>query len=311
MNLIDSIVLGIVEGFTEYLPVSSTGHLILTSWLLGLDQTPEAREAVNAYNVIIQGGAILAVIGLYWTRVASMIRGLLGKDPRGLRLFVLLLTSFLPAAVLGVLLDNWIEARFFKPVPVIVALFCGGVVLLVIKRWQNSIYADAQASAASDRAPQRQFTSIDDLSLRDALTIGLMQCVAMWPGTSRSMMTILGGMLLGLRPADAAEFSFLVGLPTLLGACTYKLFKQVKSHGLGFVEPLGGWGPVLLGIAVATISAAIAVRWLVGYLSRHSLAIFGWWRIAVAALIAGLILSGQLSIEPNPRVAPVVSPAQP
>ncbi|MFO0828915.1 MAG: undecaprenyl-diphosphate phosphatase [Phycisphaerales bacterium] len=305
MNLLQAAVLGLVEGITEYLPVSSTGHLILAAWLLGLGQTPSEREAVNAFNVIIQGGAILAVIGLYRGRIASMIRGLLGRDPAGLRLFILLVTAFIPAAVFGVLLDDWIEARFFKPIPVLAALFLGGVVLIIIRRWLEALHAKHRAG---DHAG---FKSIEELSLRDALIVGLMQCVAMWPGTSRSMMTILGGLVVGLPPARAAEFSFLVGLPTLLGACTLKTYKQLKAHGLGFVEPLGGWGPVLLGLAVATVSAAIAVRWLVGYLSRHSLAIFGWWRIGVALVLGGLIMFAGLELNPPAKASAPAAPNQP
>lgn len=298
MNVIQAIVLGIVEGITEYLPVSSTGHLILTSWLLGLGTTVESAKAVNSFNVIIQGGAILAVLGLYRARVGTMIRGLLGRDPAGLRLFILLVVAFLPAGFFGLLLHDWIESRFFKPVPVLVALFVGGVILIAMRRWQNSLYAK-QATEG-----QAAFKSIEDLTIRDALVVGLLQCVAMWPGTSRSMMTIVGGMLVGLPPARAAEFSFLVGLPTLLGACVLTLSKQLRDHGLGFVDPLGGWLPVIVGLVVATLSAAIAVRWLVGYLSRHSLAIFGWWRIGVAVVLGVLIFFAGLSIEPPVKKSP-------
>jgi undecaprenyl-diphosphatase len=288
MTYLEAIILGVVEGITEYLPVSSTGHLILTAWLLGLGKTPESKEAVDAFTVIIQGGAILAVIGLYWNRTVEMVRGLLGKDPKGLRLFLLLVTAFLPAAFFGVLLDDWIEERFFKPVPVLSALFLGGIVLIVTKPWLAQRRRDAESGAATK--------DLHDLTFRDALVVGLMQCVAMFPGTSRSMMTILGGLVVRLPPAKAAEFSFLVGLPTLVGACTLKLAKQVKSHGLDFVDPLGGWGPVIVGILVATVSAAIAVKWLVGYLSKHSLAVFGWWRIGVAVVLGLLIFGGKMEL---------------
>ena len=303
MNILQAIVLGLVEGITEFLPVSSTGHLILTAWLLGLGTTPESSEAVNSFNVIIQGGAILAVLGLYRERVAAMIRGLLGRNPAGLRLFVLLLTAFLPAACLGLLLHSWIEERFFKPVPVLVALFCGGVVLIALRPWQSALHERHATQGPSS------FKSIEDLSIRDAFTIGLLQCVALWPGTSRSMMTIIGGLIVGLPPARAAEFSFLVGLPTLLGACVFMLGKQLRAHGTGFVDPLGGWVPVAVGIVVATLSAAVAVRWLVGYLSKHSLAIFGWWRIGVAAVIGALVLYGGLTIEPPVRQARITQDA--
>ncbi len=288
MNILQAIVLGLVEGITEYLPVSSTGHLILAAWLLGLGQTPESKEAINAFNIIIQGGAILAVLGLYRGRVRQMLRGIAGKDARGRGLFVLLVIAFLPAAVFGLLLDKIIEERLFRPIPVLVMLFAGGVVLLLIAPWQRRLRR-RHAEGGSG------FRSIDDLTPKDALIIGLMQCVAMIPGTSRSMMTILGGLVVGLPPARAAEFSFLLGLPTLGAACAYKLMKQIKLHGLGFVEPIGGWVPVLVGIAVAAVSAAIAIKWLVGYLERHSFAIFGIWRIGIAVVLAIAIARGSVS----------------
>lgn len=300
MTILDAIILGIVEGVTEYLPVSSTGHLILTAWLLGLGRTPESKQAIDSFNVIIQGGAILAVVGLYWSRMAAMLRGLLGRDSGGLRLFMLLVAAFLPAAALGVLLDDLIDAYLFRPIPVLAALFLGGIVLILSKRWQAALLARQSRAAPREGAalgePAVRFKQIEELSLRDAFVVGCLQCVAMWPGTSRSMMTILGGLLVGLPPARAAEFSFLVGLPTLLGACVLRLGKQLKMHGLEFVDPLGGWVPVLVGIATATIAAAISIRWLVGYLSRHSLAVFGWWRIGVAIALGALILGGRVDL---------------
>lgn len=290
MNILQAIILGLVEGITEYLPVSSTGHLIITAWLLNLGTTPETKEAVNAFNVIIQGGAILAVAGLYWSRVRQMIRGIQGKDGAGRMLVILLFLAFLPAAVLGFLLDDFIDARLFRPVPVILMLAGGGLVLLVLKPWQDRLRRREM------RGEHHVFRSIEELGPKDALIIGLMQCVAMIPGTSRSMMTILGGLAVGLSPARAAEFSFLLGLPTLGAACGYKLVKQVKLHGLGFVEPMGGWAPVLVGTLVATVSAALAVRWLVRYLERHSFAVFGLWRIAVAAVLGIALWQGALTL---------------
>ncbi len=278
-----AIILGLVEGITEYLPVSSTGHLIIAAWLLGLDRPPEVKEAVDAFTIIVQGGAILAVLGLYWPRVLSMLRGLIGRDPIGRRLFVNLLVAFLPAVVLGLLLDDLIDAHLFRPIPVIIALAVGGVVLIGIRPWQQSLHR-SQREGESEK-----FITIDQLSWKQSLLIGAMQCVAMIPGTSRSMMSILGGMVVGLRPREAAEFSFLLGLPTLGGACVYKLAKEATRDGPSLVERLGGWTPVLLGIAVATVSAAVAVKWLVGYLSRHDMAIFGWYRIVLAIVLAWLV----------------------
>jgi undecaprenyl-diphosphatase len=309
MTVLDAAILGIVEGITEYLPVSSTGHLILTAWLLGLDRDPATKQAVDAFNVIIQGGAILAVLGLYRARVASMLRGLAGKDPAGLRLLVNLFIAFLPAAVLGLLLDDWIEAHLFRPVPVLAALGLGGVLLIGIGPWLRrarhersdaamSAAANGSGSAAADPSQDRR--SIESMTWRRALIVGLMQPIAMWPGTSRSMMTIVGGMVTGLRPKDAAEFSFLLGLPTLGGACVYKATKSVANHdggAAGFIADLGGVAPVVVGIAVATLSAAIAVKWLVGYLTKHGMALFGWWRIALCAVMAIGVWQGWVSFE--------------
>jgi undecaprenyl-diphosphatase len=254
-------VLGLVEGITEYLPVSSTGHLILVESLLGLDGA-DTKPALDAFSIVIQGGAILAVLGLYWVRVLALLRGVVGQDPAGLRLLVNLVIAFLPAVAVGVPLDHWIEAHLFHPVPVIAALVGGGVFMIAL-----------------DRNGVRGERSIEQLDWRHALAIGAMQCAALWPGTSRSMVVIAGGMLVGLRVRDAAEFSFLLGLPTLGGACAYKLLREHEA-----IAQLGV-GPVVLGIAVATVSAALAVRWLVGFLNNHGLEPFGWYRLGLAAVL--------------------------
>lgn len=288
MTILDAIILGLVEGITEYLPVSSTGHLIITSSLLGLDRDVSTKSAVDAFNIIIQGGAILAVIGLYRVRVWSMIQGILGKNIGGRRLFTNLVIAFLPAAVFGVLLDDLIESMLFRPWPVIAALAVGGVVLLGMKRWQDRVFASADGDGSNDR-----FIDIEHLSWKQALLVGFLQCVAMWPGTSRSMMTIVGGMLVGLRPKQAAEFSFLLGLPTLGGACVYKALKSGDE-----ISALGA-APIVVGIAVATVSAALAIKWLVGYLAKHGLAVFGWYRIVLAIVLAGLWLGGIVQFGPD------------
>ena len=177
MDIVQAIILGIVEGITEYLPISSTGHLILTQSLMGLH-----GEAANAYAIVIQGGAILAVLGLYRKRVASMLVGLSGKNPAGLKMAINLFIAFLPAAIFGVMLDDMIEAFLFKPGPVIAALALGGLLMLFVTPWQKKTYESGD----------RSYTDIESLSWKQALIIGLLQCIAMWPGTSRSMMTIVG-----------------------------------------------------------------------------------------------------------------------
>lgn len=273
-----ALVLGLVEGITEYLPISSTGHLILTSTLLGL-RTPANAGALAAFEIAIQGGAILAVLGLYRHRVPQVWNGLRGRDPAGRRLLANLLLAFLPAALLGPLLDDAIEARLFRAPPVLAALLLGGLWMLWLGR----------RGAAGTRG-------VDAIDARTALMIGLFQCVAMWPGTSRSMMTIAGGVLLGLRPRDAAEFSFLLGVPTLGAACAYKLAGNLLGDGPNLFEQLGV-GPVAIGFATAALAAAVAVRWLVGFLGRHGLAPFGWYRIALAIVLGVLFWTGALTLD--------------
>ncbi len=270
MTLLDAAILGLVEGITEYLPVSSTGHLILTSALLGLD-----GAGIDAFNIVIQGGAILAVLGLYRVRVLGMVQGLIGQNPEGQRLLVRLLIAFAPAAILGPLLDDTIEATLFQPVPVLAALGIGGVIMLKLGKGRTD---------PSDTDPA-------DLPLRAALLIGLAQCIAMWPGTSRSMVTLAAGVALGLRPARAAEFSFLLGLPTLGGACVYKLLKD------GDTVLALGTPSLVVGVLVATGSAAFAVRGLVGFLTNRGLAPFGWYRLALTVVVAAAWASGWIELD--------------
>ncbi|MBC2593119.1 undecaprenyl-diphosphate phosphatase [Ruficoccus amylovorans] len=303
MTYMDGLILGIVEGVTEYLPVSSTGHLILTNRFLGLDVPlpllddegqliPGKRidpatgepapftleEAANAYAIIIQGGAIIAVVILYWKRLWSIVEGLLGKNRNGLLLLRNLMAGFLPAAFLGLLLDDFIESVLFGVWPVVIALVGGAFLMLGVERWRRARHG----SSAPESGPD-----LHELSIRQSLLVGLLQCVAMWPGTSRSMMTIVGGYVVGLSPARAAEFSFLLGLITLSAASAYKAL----SLGPQMLAALD-LGPVLFGIVVATVAAAFAVKWLVSYLTRHGLALFAWYRLALAAVVAATIIWG-------------------
>ncbi|NOG56069.1 MAG: undecaprenyl-diphosphate phosphatase [Planctomycetes bacterium] len=289
MELWHAVILGLVEGITEYLPVSSTGHLIITKSLLGLN-SEETRASVDAFLVVIQGGAILAVLGLYWKRIKQMLLGLIGRDPVGLRLAINIVIAFIPAAILGVLLDEKIEYYLFHTWPVIAALALGGVWMI----WLD--YSQRKRAEVQDTAPT---VTIETLTPLRALAIGLLQCVAMWPGTSRSMMTIAGGTMLGLKPKEAAEFSFLLGLPTLGGACCFKLYKNLMEtsgpDSQNMFEQLG-WVPTIVGIAVATVSAALAVKWLVSFLTKHGLAPFGWYRLVLSAVLLVLILTKVVSI---------------
>ena len=287
MTLWQALILGLVEGITEYLPISSTGHLVLASALLGLGDAGTPKQAIDGFNIVIQGGAILAVLGLYRARVIRMIAGLVGRDAAGRKLFFNIVVAFVPAAILGPLLNDTIAARLFHPVPVIAALALGGACMIALGPWQRRFFHDA----AGDRGAEHAYLDIERLSWRLAFVIGLFQCLAMWPGMSRSMVTIVAGMLVGMRARHAAEFSFLLGLPTLGGACAFRLAKSMASGEQGIVDAIG-WLPLVVGLATATVSAALAIRWLVAWLNRHGLAVFGWYRIALAVVFAVLVLAG-------------------
>jgi undecaprenyl-diphosphatase len=292
MQLWQAIILGLVEGITEYLPVSSTGHLIITGDLLGLDK-PETRDALNAFNIIVQGGAILAVLGLYFPRFVRMVKGLLGRDPVGFKMFANVVVAFIPAAAVGLALNKVIEARLFHLGPVVFSLILGGVFMIGVDLWRRS---RRPMHGGIDSIGGK---TVEDITLADAIVIGLLQIVAMWPGTSRSMMTITAGYFRGLKPSAAAEFSFLLGMPTLLAATLFKLFKDLTNKDPGhqtFFQVLGT-APVLVGIAVAAVSAALSVKWLVGFLTRHGLAPFGYYRIALGIVMLVLALSGFVTVS--------------
>lgn len=295
LGLGDAIVLGVVEGVTEFLPISSTGHLIIANRILGLESEQQLTDksgqplwhkppsekhpagvpltlklAADTYAVVIQVGAIGAVVFLYWQQLFLMLGGLLGRSTAGLRLLRNIALAFLPIAIFGLLLHDLIDKYLFRTWAVIVALVAGAFLMLWAERWRESRAGVGRAKG--DAA---------DLSPRLALGIGLGQCVALWPGTSRSMVTIVGGYLAGLSPAKAAEFSFLVGLPTLAGAAVYK---GVRS-GPAMIEVFG-WSHVLVGAVVAAGSALIAVKFLVHIISRHGLAFFAYYRLALALVLA-------------------------
>jgi undecaprenyl-diphosphatase len=276
-----AVILGIVEGVTEYLPISSTGHLILTTWLMGFSRDPAQWQAAFTFNIVIQAGAIAAVLGLYRARVQQMLQGLLGRDHSGKRLLGHLVLAFLPAALAGLLLEERIETYLNGPWPVTIGLFVGGIVMLRV-----------------GYDPERHGTqgqTITNISWQQALLIGCGQCLALWPGMSRSMVTIVAGLLLGMRITAAAEFSFLLGLITL-GAAT--LFKAVQGGGAMLQQ--FALLPVLLGFAAATVSAALAVAWLVGFLHRRGVAPFGWYRLLLAVLLAVLLWSQLLDVPAAP-----------
>ena len=276
LGMAEAVTLGVVEGVTEYLPISSTGHLILTERALGIGDTPEEKIAADAYAMVIQFGAILAVVGLYRARVKSMILGVFGRDPAGLRLAVNLFLALLPAAAAGLFVNDFVRQHLFGLWPVVSAWFVGGVAILLLERFSKRGRDDG--------------SDIEGLTPARAFGIGCFQCLAMWPGVSRSLSTMLGGRLLGLNTRASVEFSFLLGGLTLTASAA----KDTLEHGR---EILDFFGPafILVGLAAAFVSAVIAVKWLVGFLNRHSLSVFGWYRIALAAVVAGLLASGHLS----------------
>jgi len=290
LTILDSIVLGLVEGITEFLPVSSTGHLILASHALGLDRS-QNKAALDAFNIVLQGGAILAVASVYWPRVRQMALGLLGRDNAGFMLLVKLSVAFLPAMVLGLALDKALKAYLFFPVPVILAVILGGVFMLILEQWRRGKLGDPDVLHAK--------RTIDDLSLGQALFIGFMQCIAMWPGTSRSMMGIAGGVFVGLKPKDAAEFAFLLGLPTLGGATVYQFYKNMRGPESENMFHVFDAGPIVVGLIVSFVSAFLAVRWLVGFLNKHGLSVFGWYRLALGAALVVAAWQGWISITPG------------
>jgi undecaprenyl-diphosphatase len=318
LSATDAIVLGVVEGVSEFLPISSTGHLIIATHVLGLESqqqlvdasgrplwlkapiaerkigklsaaktwllglvgiTPKVdhpegvpltiASAAITYNVVIQFGAIAAVALLYWSQLVAMARGAFGRDVAGLRLLINVMVAFVPAAAIGLLAHDWIDAHF-NTGAVILAQALGACLMLFAEFWRRRHFRVHSTDDGLDRLP-----------LHVAAGIGTMQVLSLWPGMSRSMTTIVGGYFGGLEPRKSAEFSFLLGFVTLTAASAYK----GAQNGAAMIQVFG-WTHVLLGCAVAAVTAAICVRWLVGWLSRHGLAAFAYYRLALAAVLA-------------------------
>ena len=275
-------ILGVVEGITEYLPISSTGHLLIATRLLDLPSSKgDALDAVNTYVVAIQFGAILAVVGLFWKRFRDMILGLFGRNESGRHLLVILVIAFLPSAVLGAAFDSKIEDLLFGPWPVVIAWIAGGIIILALQR--TGRIPEPHPDTSSDADPLMSIT------YRQALIIGLAQCVALWPGTSRSLATIIGALLVGVAMTAAVEFSFLLGFATLSAATLFKL----ATDGGNLVDQFGLVNP-LIGALFAFGAAVLAIKWLITYLERHDLTIFAWYRFGLAALTIGLLVAGTI-----------------
>ena len=263
-SLLTVILLGIVEGVTEFIPVSSTGHLILAGALLGYDP-----EQWAVFNVVIQLGAILAVVVLYWRTFLAVLVGLVRREPESWRFLRNILVAFLPSAVLGLALHKQIEAMLGSPLIVSIALIVGGVAILAVERL----------------APPGHERGVADISLSKAVGIGFIQCLSMIPGVSRSGATILGGLALGVERRTAAEFSFFLAVPTMLGASTLELVKNRQHLGAAnFVD-------IAIGFVVSFVVALIVIRWFIGIVSRRGFAPFAWYRLVVGgAALAWLLL---------------------
>jgi undecaprenyl-diphosphatase len=259
--LIKAAIMGIVEGLTEFLPISSTGHLILAGALLGFDD-----EKAKVFDIAIQTGAIVAVILVYWQRLRETVMTLPTQE-RSRRFVLNVAIAFVPAVLLGLLLGKAIKAHLFTPQVVASTFIIGGVLILWAERWHA-------------RTPDAvRVTSVDGMSALDALKVGLVQCLAMIPGTSRSGATIIGGMFLGLSRRTATDFSFYLAIPTLIGAGAYSLYKERSLLSLADLPMFA------VGLLFAFFSAWLCIRWLLRYVATHSFVPFAWYRIVFGAVV--------------------------
>lgn len=262
--LLKALILGVVEGLTEFLPISSTGHLILAAHLLDFN-----GDKSKVFELVIQTGAMLAIVWEYRVKFAGVIEGL-GHDPKARQFVVNLAVAFLPAALLGFAFGGYIKAALFKPVPVAIAFIVGGVIILWAER----------------RAHVITVQSVDDMRWTDALKVGCAQAFALIPGTSRSGATIIGGMLFGLSRRAATEFSFFLAVPTLITAGAYDFYKNRALFDAGDI------GVFTVGTIASFVSAFLCVRWLLRYITRHDFTIFAWYRIAFGFIVLLTAYSG-------------------
>jgi undecaprenyl-diphosphatase len=264
--VVTAILLGIVEGVTEFIPVSSTGHLILATELFGFD-----ADTWQVFNVVIQLGAILAVVVQYWRTFWAVGMGLLRREPVSIRFVVNLLIAFIPAVLLGLLFKDQIHVLLGSPRVVGWALIAGGVAILAVERF----------------AKPGDYVGLGQLPMRQALGVGLLQCLAMIPGVSRSGATIMGALAMGIERRTAAEFSFFLAIPTMLGATTLELLdnREALMAGTGIV----GWSEIAIGFVVSFVVALAVIKLFVAYISRAGFAPFAWYRIAAGALAIFLL----------------------
>jgi len=275
LSVLQAIILGLVEGLTEYLPVSSTGHLLVTNELLGLNETEASEAAIETYAICIQVGAIIAVLFLYWERIRQMIDGLLGRSEEGRKILIAVIIAFSFTAVIGLSLQGIVRDRLFGVGPIAGAWIVGGIGILALSR-----------TGWFDRTTKE----LGSLTWQNAIVIGLIQAIAIWPGVSRSMITIIGAVLVGLSLRAAVEFSFLLGLLTLSAATAL----EGLQGGAELIDTFGVTTP-LIGLVVAFISAMAAVKWMVAWLNDKGFEVFGWYRIAIGILAFILLAAGAIS----------------
>jgi len=265
--LIQVVMMGIVEGLTEFLPISSTGHLILAGSLLNF-----TGEKVKVFEIVIQAGAMLAVCWEYRVKISRVILDF-KHDIAARRFVVNLLIAFLPAVILGLIFGKAIKAHLFKPVPVALAFIIGAFIIIIVERRQR-------------RVMYSRVDTVDDMSAADALKVGLAQCLALIPGTSRSGATIIGAMAFGLSRQAATEFSFFLAIPTLFGATVYSLYKERALLSAADLQMFS------IGALSAFISAFLCVRWLLRYISSHDFIIFAWYRLVFGGIVLVTAFTG-------------------
>ena len=263
MLLAKAAIMGVVEGLTEFLPVSSTGHLILAGSLLGFEGGSLTPEKVKAFEISIQTGAILAIVLVYWQRLKHVL-GTLGSDRNARRFVLNVLIGFLPAVVVGLSFGKAVQVALFTPLVVASTFILGGLIILWAERRKNVVV---------------RVDEVEDMTPLDALKVGLVQCLAFVPGTSRSGATIIGGMLFGLSRKAATDFSFFLAIPTLIGASVYSLWKARDTLSAADVPVL------IVGTVVSFLVAWVVVRWLLRFIATHSFVPFAWYRIAFGLVI--------------------------
>jgi undecaprenyl-diphosphatase len=267
--LVKAAVMGVVEGLTEFLPISSTGHLILAASLLDFHGAP-----VKTFEIAIQTGAMFAVVWEYRRRLADTVRGL-GRDPVATRFALNVLIAFIPAVVFGLAFGKVIKEHLFHPLPVATAFIAGGLIILWVEQRHRRLYGERDLAGTR----HARVETVDDMTPADALKLGLIQCLALIPGTSRSGATIIGGMVLGLSRRAATEFSFYLGIPTLMGAGAYSVWKERAALSIADTPMFG------VGLVFAFFSALLCIRWLIRYVSSHDFTGFAWYRIVFGAVV--------------------------